>query len=123
VATEGTFVLADIGGYTSFLSGVGLQHAKEATEHLLNCIVKARDAPWKVGNVMGDCVFFYSPKREPPEETYGRVRSLYEAFREAQMDIASVQPAGAPATARRASKFVVHAGEYAAQNIGGRRSS
>jgi hypothetical protein len=124
VATEGTFVLADIGGYTSFLSGVGLQHAKEATEHLLNCIVKANEAPWKVGNVMGDCVFFYSPKREPPEQTYGRVRSLYEAFREAQMDIASGSTCRCGAcdrTQELSLKFVVHAGEYDVQNIGGRK--
>ena len=34
--TNGTFVLADIGGYTHFLSDVGIEHAKEITSHLFN---------------------------------------------------------------------------------------
>ncbi len=29
MATEGTFVLADIGGYTSFVTAVGIEHAKD----------------------------------------------------------------------------------------------
>jgi len=36
--TNGTFLLADIGGYTTFLSEVGIEHAKEITSHLLNGI-------------------------------------------------------------------------------------
>lgn len=31
MASEGTFVLADIGGYTTFLTEVGIEHAKEIT--------------------------------------------------------------------------------------------
>jgi hypothetical protein len=33
---NGTFVLADIGGYTTFLTDVGIEHAKEITSHLFN---------------------------------------------------------------------------------------
>ena len=31
---HGTFVLADIGGYTSFLTDVGIEHAKKITSGL-----------------------------------------------------------------------------------------
>ena len=31
MATEGTFILADIGGYTQLLSGVAVEHGKEIT--------------------------------------------------------------------------------------------
>jgi hypothetical protein len=30
MATEGTFILADIGGYTQFLTGVGIEHGKKS---------------------------------------------------------------------------------------------
>jgi len=129
MATEGTFVLADIGGYTKFLTGVGIQHAKETTEHLLNRMIKSNSkAPggraWKVANVMGDCVFFYSDSREPPAQTYHRLRSLFESFQDGQMEIASGSTCRCGACDRTEDltlKFVVHAGEFELQNIGGRK--
>ncbi len=33
---SGIFVLTDIGGYTTVLSDVGIEHAKEIVGHLLN---------------------------------------------------------------------------------------
>ena len=124
MATEGTFVLADIGGYTSFLSGVGIEHGKETTQHLLNAIVKNGSESWKVGNIMGDCVFFYSPRKEPADEIYERVKSLYEAFCDAQTDIASGSTCRCGAcdrTEELSLKFVVHQGEFDIQDIGGRK--
>ncbi len=105
MATEGTFVLADIGGYTKFLTGVGIEHAKEITEHLLNRLIKSTERTWKVANVMGDCVFFYSEPPAPPADTYRLLRGLHEEFQDAQLDIASGSPvAASPATGRRTSR-------------------
>src|SRR5690242_12046723 len=42
----GTFLLADIGGYTRFLSDVGIEHAKEITSHLFNRIVEVKPGRW-----------------------------------------------------------------------------
>lgn len=53
---RGTFVLADIGGYTSFLSDVGIEHAKEITSHLFNGRYDVDPERWRVGNVQGDCL-------------------------------------------------------------------
>src|SRR6266702_260977 len=64
MATEGTFVLADIGGYTRFLTGVGIEHGKEITEDLLNHLLKCNRGRWKLANVEGDCIFFYREGRE-----------------------------------------------------------
>ncbi|MEO8456388.1 MAG: DUF2652 domain-containing protein [Chloroflexota bacterium] len=124
LAAEGTFVLADIGGYTKFLTGVGIEHAKETTEHLLNRLIKTTDRKWKVANVMGDCVFFYSETPESPAETYRLLRGLHEEFQEAQLDIASGSTCRCGACDRTEDlslKFVVHAGEFGVQNIGGRK--
>jgi hypothetical protein len=124
MATDGTFVLADIGGYTKFLTGVGIEHAKEATEHILNRLIKSADRRWKVANVMGDCVFFYSDTPEPPAETFRRLRALHETFQDAQLDIASGSTCRCGACDRTEDlslKFVVHSGQYDVQNIGGRK--
>lgn len=123
MTTRGTFLLADIGGYTSFLSEVGIQHAKEITEHLLNRLIRTMPKRWKVANVMGDCVFFYTPDRASGEEAFTTVRSLYEAFRDARTEIANGSTCRCGACDRSEDlslKFVVHAGEFETQKIGGR---
>lgn len=123
-AMEGTFVLADIGGYTQFLTGVGLKHAKEITSHLFNAMLKENKDRWRVANVMGDCLFFCVEAPETPKETYEHLRALYEQFRGAATDVAarSTCDCGACNAAGELSlKFVVHAGEYDTQDIGGRR--
>ena len=89
MVNQGTFVLADIGGYTSFLKGVAIEHGKEITEHLLNGLIKSNERRWKVGNVMGDCVFFYSDTPEPPQQTFDGVRAMFQAFQDSQLEIAS----------------------------------
>lgn len=124
MATEGTFVLADIGGYTKFLTGVGITHAKETIEHLLNRLIERKDKRWKVANVMGDCVFFYSETPEGAENTFRLLRGLHEEFQDAQQDIASGSTCRCGACDRTEDlslKFVVHAGEFEVQNIGGRK--
>src|SRR5438309_2153170 len=124
MATEGTFVLADIGGYTKFLTGVGIKHAKEVTEHLLNRLIKSTERNSKVANVMGDCVFFYSETPAPHADIYRLLRGLHEEFQDAQLDIASGSTCRCGACDRTEDlslKFVVHAGEFDVQNIGGRK--
>jgi hypothetical protein len=123
VATEGTFVLADIGGYTTFLTGVGIEHAKEITSHLFNGMLKVNKDRWKVGNVVGDCLFFYSQGREEPEPLFDHLRELYGKFRGSVTDIAARSTCHCGACTRTSAlrlKFVVHAGQYDTQNIGGR---
>jgi hypothetical protein len=120
---EAKFILADIGGYTSFLTDVGLAHGREITENLLNRLVK-RIKAWKVANIMGDCVFFYTTRQEPPRETFANIRALYEEFRKGVLDIASYSTCTCGACNRTENltlKFIASAGEYDYQNIGGRK--
>lgn len=120
---EAKFILADIGGYTTFLSDVGLKHGREITEALLNRLINRVKDRWKVANIMGDCIFFYTPREESDGETFDRIRSLYEEFRAGILDVAngSVCICGAcNRTEDLTLKFVASAGEYETQNIGGR---
>lgn len=73
---------------------------------------------------MGDCVFFYSEPPAPTADTYRLLRSLHEEFQDAQLDIASGSTCRCGACDRTEDlslKFVVHAGEFDVQNIGGRK--
>ena len=120
--TTGTFILADIGGYTTFLSDVGIEHAKEITSHLFNGMVKVNER-WKVGNVEGDCLFLYSSSPESPEDTFGQVRKLYESFRESVEEVASGSTCRCGACDRSgdlALKFAVHSGEFDTHEVAGR---
>jgi Protein of unknown function (DUF2652)/Polyketide cyclase / dehydrase and lipid transport len=121
---NGTFVLADIGGYTTFLTRVGIEHAKEITSHLFNGMFKVDQDAWKVGNVEGDCLFLYSDSRESAEDVFSYLRRLYEKFRESIEEIAAGSTCRCGACDRCGDltlKFVVHGGEFDTQEIAGRQ--
>ena len=121
---SGTFILADIGGYTAFLSEVGIEHAKEITSHLFNGMVKVNRRRWKVGNVEGDCLFLYTDSRESPDDFFAHLRGLYENFRESIAEITSGSTCRCGACDRSGDltlKFVVHGGEFDTQKIAGRK--
>jgi uncharacterized protein YndB with AHSA1/START domain len=122
--TNGTFLLADIGGYTSFLTDVGIEHAKEITSHLFNGMVDVEPDRWKVGNVAGDCLFLYNDSGDSDEETFEYLRRLYEKFRDSIAVVAAGSTCGCGACDRSGDltlKFVVHTGEFDIQEIAGRR--
>ena len=123
MATKGTFVLADIGGYTSFLNGVAIEHGKEITEDLLNTILRCNRERWQLANVEGDCIFFYREGLEPPTELVDHIRDIYKDFSQRTIDIAerAACPCGAcTRTGELSLKFIVHAGEFETQKIGNR---
>ena len=124
MATEGTFVLADVSGYTSFLSGVGLEHAKVVTGHLFNSMLKANQGHWKLANIEGDCIFFYREGREEPTQVLSHIHNLYERFCGQIIEISGGDacPCGACTRINHlALKFIVHAGQFGLQKIGKRQ--
>lgn len=121
---NGSFILADIGGYTTFLTDVGIEHAKEITSHLFNALFKVDPGSWKVGNVEGDCLFLYSDARQSPQNVFAYVRRLYETFRESIAEVASGSTCRCGACDRSGDltlKFVVHGGEFDTHDIVGRQ--
>jgi uncharacterized protein YndB with AHSA1/START domain len=120
---DGTFVLADIGGYSTFLTEVGIEHAKEITSHLFNGLYEVDRNAWKVGNVEGDCLFLYSESRSSPEDVFAYLRRLYERFRESIEEVAAGSTCRCGACDRSGDltlKFVVHGGAFDTQEIAGR---
>lgn len=120
----GTFVLADIGGYTTFLSDVGVEHGKEITSHLLNGMFEVDSDVWQLGNVEGDCLFVYSEGDLSLEDVFGYLRRVYENFRESLEEVVTGSTCACGACDRSGDltlKFVVHRGEFDVQQIAGQQ--
>ena len=120
---RGTFVLADIGGYTSFLSDVGIEHAKEITSHLFNGLYAVDPDTWHVGNVEGDCLFLYSDDPAAAEMAFDHVQRLFERFCEGVEEVVAGSTCKCGACDRSGDlslKFVVHSGEFETHDVVGR---
>jgi len=58
---SGYFIIADISGYTSFVSGTELEHAQSIIEELTKLIPGHIQSPLKMVKLEGDAVFYYAP--------------------------------------------------------------
>jgi hypothetical protein len=121
---SGTFLLADISGYSRYLDESGLQHASSSAAKLLNAIIEANRKRWKVANLEGDAVFLVREGRVPPRELLPFITDLFEGFYDRVLDISQNIDCGCGACGgvnRLTLKFLAHAGHYEAREIGGRR--
>ncbi|HMA37577.1 MAG TPA: DUF2652 domain-containing protein [Chloroflexia bacterium] len=57
---EGYLILADISGYTAFLTGSELEHAQEIMEDLITLILGHMQPPLKLVKLEGDAIFCYA---------------------------------------------------------------
>jgi uncharacterized protein YndB with AHSA1/START domain len=120
---SGTFLLADISGYSRYLDESGLQHASSSAAKLLNAIIDANRKRWTVANLEGDAVFLVHEGRVPPHELLPFVIDLFEGFYDRVLDISQDIDCGCGACIgvnRLTLKFIVHAGHYEVREIGGR---
>ncbi len=121
---HGQLVIADISGYTRFLTEGELEHAHEIVTELLNSIIDAIDAPLTISNVEGDAVFLYG---ETPPDVYGQtvietVERLYVAFSSALETMVLNTTCDCNACANingLGLKIVMHCGEFIKTNVGG----
>ena len=54
------FVIADISGYTSFVSGVELDHAQDIIADIMDTLVRALRPPFRLAKFEGDAAFVYA---------------------------------------------------------------
>src|SRR5947207_15966918 len=54
------FAIADISGYTSFLTGVELDHAQDIIADFMNTVVKGLRPPFRLAKFEGDAAFVYA---------------------------------------------------------------
>src|SRR5437660_12662971 len=79
---EGSLVLADIGGYTSFLAGVELEHSHDILADLLGMGAEGLCPPLRLAKLEGDAVFCVSPDGENAdgERMLDALTSTYVSF-------------------------------------------
>jgi hypothetical protein len=136
-SAEGPLLLADIGGYTSFLTAVSTAHADDAfadgkvpdafamMSSLLDGIVGSLIPPFTLAKLEGDAVFAYSadPGALPHGvEVLACINACHAEFRrrlDAAHDIWSCTCDACLRIDSLDLKFIVHAGRFVLQAIAG----
>jgi hypothetical protein len=121
---HGYLVLADISGYTSYLVGTELDHARDVLTELLELIVQRFKPFLNIAKLEGDAVFAYIPKTKivRDETLLEMMESTYLAFRDRVESIrrrTTCQCNACKLIPSLVLKFIAHFGEYILQNVSG----
>jgi hypothetical protein len=122
---EGYLLLADISGYTSFLTGTELDHAHEIVRELTTLIHERLAPPLRFVKLEGDAVFCYAETgtfREG-ERLVELIEACYFAFSNRLLDMTRATTCRCAACGTIGSlglKFVAHFGTYVVEREAGR---
>lgn len=121
---QGYLVLADITGYTAFLTGTELDHANGVIEDLTSTIVEHLPPPLRLVKIEGDAVFVYAPGDvlSNGERILELVEQCYVAFGDRITDVVRQTTCICAACANVGTldlKFVVHFWEFVVQRRSG----
>lgn len=124
---HGHLVIADISGYTQFLTTSELEHANGIIGELLNAIVGAIQAPLTVSRIEGDAVFMYGamPEGMSGQTVLESVEMLYCSFASSLETMTLNTTCQCNACANISSlglKIVMHCGEFATAQVGGQET-
>jgi uncharacterized protein YndB with AHSA1/START domain len=121
---RGYLLLADISGYTSFLSQTELDHAHEILTDLLETVLRRFQPLLTIHKLEGDAVFAYAPDARlvRGETLLELIESTYTDFRERMKNVRrhTTCTCRACQSIRMLDlKFIAHHGEFIRQIIGG----
>jgi hypothetical protein len=125
VATPVLLLIADIGGYTRFMSytRTNLAHSQQIVAGLLEALIDAAEGTFEVAKLEGDAAFFYRelkrdlPSAEEAEAVLARMRYAFKRKLEDKQlnNVCSCE--GCTNVDQLTLKFVVHTGEVAFQKV------
>ena len=120
---EGYLVLADISGYTAFLTGTELEHAQSIIEELTACIRKCLVPPLRFVKLEGDAVFCYGDTTsiKDGERLVEMLEVCYFEFSNLLFNMArstTCRCAACAAIDGLGLKFIAHYGTYLVQRTG-----
>jgi uncharacterized protein YndB with AHSA1/START domain len=122
---RGPLVIADLGGYTRFLTGTELDHAHDILADLLGVVAEGLRPSIKVEKLEGDAVFCADGTGTVPVQTVlSTIESCYASFARRRRTIESLTTctcAACAAIPELALKFVAHHGEWVVREIAGSR--
>jgi len=123
-AEKACFAIADISGYTHFVSGVELDHAQDIIADVMDTLVRALRPPFRLAKFEGDAAFVYAPADKIDGSlVQDSIEQAYFAFRKRLRSIKQANSCECQACSRMQSldvKFVVHHGEFVRQKMAGR---
>lgn len=118
------FVIADISGYTKFVSGVELDHDQDIIADIMDTLVRALRPPFRLAKFEGDAAFVYAvTEKVDGSILQDSIEAAYFAFRKRLRNIKQSNSCECQACRRMQSldvKFVIHHGEFIKQKMAGR---
>ena len=120
MAEQGYFVIADITGYTAFLSSSELEHAEDSLRSLINLLIEQTKPPLVISRLQGDAVISYAPQASflQGQTLVEIIENSYVAFRQARerMQLNTTCTCAACQNIPNLDlKFLVHYGSYVLQ--------
>ena len=123
---RGYLLIADLSGYTAYLTSTELDHANGVIAALLEVLVSRLGSPMHLWRLEGDAVLAYTTDPSfPSGETFLTIcEDLYAAFKERQLDIHASSTCECRACAQVPEldlKIFVHHGQFEEMSIGSMR--
>ncbi len=122
---QGFLLIADITGYTMFLTKSELEHAQGILDSLLKSVLTEIKAPLALSNLQGDAVLAYLPASKLPQPQYllDAIERIYCGFVDMLQSMQRNTTCSCNACRNIKAldlKFFLHYGVYATQAIAGR---
>ncbi len=117
------FVIADISGYTHFISGVELDHAQDIIADIMDTLLRALRPTFRLAKFEGDAAFVYAVANKVDGSLLqDAIEAAYFGFRKRLRSIKQANSCECQACSHMQSldvKFVVHYGEFIKQKMAG----
>ncbi|MEA2899349.1 MAG: hypothetical protein QOJ84_4964, partial [Bradyrhizobium sp.] len=125
MAQKGFLLIADITGYTMFLTSSELEHAQGVLDALFKSIFAEIRAPIVLSNLQGDAALAHLPEASVPQRQFplDAIERIYCSFANTLAAMRLNTTCSCNACRNMGSldlKFFLHHGEYATQTLAGR---
>jgi len=122
---HGFLVLADISGFTAFVTATELEHGPPIIAELLEEVIRRISPPLHIEGIEGDAVFALGVHGQvlPPSSLLEVMQAGFAGFREKQRQLAADDSCTCNACSnvgRLRLKAIGHYGSFLAQTVGGR---
>lgn len=126
VAERGFLVLADISGFTAFVTRTELEHGPPIIAELLEAVIHRLAPPLEVQEVEGDAVFAFGLDRAvvPAAALLDVIGDAFDAFKARRRELAADESCGCRACRTVDEldlKVIAHHGVFLRQTVAGRR--
>ena len=121
----GVLILADISGFTAFMTATELEHGPQIIGALLEAVMHRLAPPLEIQEVEGDAVFAVGPDGSlpSPARLLGVLDSAFAAFKTLQRGLAadvSCSCGACRSVERLDLKVIAHHGRFLRHTVGGR---